>query len=37
VDSSRILAGLLRSLEQAAQALPSHREYIERHCRASIA
>ena len=36
VDSARILAGLRRSLEQAAQALPSHRQYIERHCRAAI-
>jgi tryptophan 7-halogenase len=36
VDSARILAGLRQSLEQAAQALPSHRQYIERHCRAAI-
>ena len=35
-DSARILAGLRQSLERAAQALPAHREYIERHCRAAL-
>jgi tryptophan halogenase len=36
-DSARILAGLRQTLERAAQALPSHRQYIERHCRAALA
>jgi tryptophan halogenase len=37
IDSAGILAGLRRTLERAAQTLPSHRRYIERHCRAAIA
>jgi tryptophan 7-halogenase len=37
VDAARLLAGLRQSLEEAARALPSHRQYIERHCRAAIA
>jgi tryptophan halogenase len=36
VDAARLLAGLRQSLEDAARALPSHRQYIERHCRATI-
>ena len=36
IDAARLLAGLRRSLEEAARALPAHREYIERHCRAAL-
>jgi tryptophan 7-halogenase len=34
-DAARILAQMRRAMEQAALSLPTHREYIERHCRAS--
>ena len=37
VDAPRLLAGLRQSLEEAARALPSHRQYIERHCRSAFA
>ena len=35
VDAPRHLAGIRAVLEQAASALPTHRQYIERHCRAT--
>jgi tryptophan halogenase len=34
IDAARLLAGLRETLERAARALPSHRQYIERNCRA---
>ena len=36
IDAAQLLAGLRQTLERAAQALPTHREYLERHCRAKI-
>jgi tryptophan halogenase len=33
-DAAAILAQMRRVMEQAALTLPSHRQYIERHCRA---
>jgi tryptophan halogenase len=33
-DAARILAEMRRGMEQAALSLPTHRQYIERHCRA---
>ena len=35
VDARRYLAGIRDVLNRAANALPTHREYIERHCRAA--
>jgi len=35
VDAPRYLAGIRDVLEKTARALPAHREYIERHCRAT--
>ncbi len=35
VDVPRHLANIREVLEKAARALPTHREYIERHCRAT--
>lgn len=35
VDANARLAGLRRVMEEAAQAMPSHQQYIDRHCRAS--
>ena len=35
VDAAGYLAGIRDVLERAARALPSHREFIERHCRAN--
>jgi tryptophan halogenase len=37
VDSDRILAGLRRVMVEAAEAMPSHQTYIDRHCRAPAA
>ena len=37
VEAARLLAALRQSLADAARTLPSHRQYIERHCRAAIA
>ena len=34
IDAPRYLAGIRDVLEKAAGALPTHREYIDRHCRA---
>ena len=34
VDAPRYFAGIREVLEKTAAALPTHREYIERHCRA---
>ena len=34
IDAAGRLAGIREALERAAAALPTHREYIERHCRA---
>jgi tryptophan halogenase len=34
-DAGRILAEMRRAMEQAALSLPTHRQYIERHCRGS--
>lgn len=33
-DAAKILADMRRAMEQAALTLPSHRQYLERHCRA---
>ena len=33
-DAPQILADMRRAMEQAATAVPTHRQYIERHCRA---
>jgi tryptophan halogenase len=33
-DAARIMADMRRAMEQAAMAVPAHREYIDRHCRA---
>jgi tryptophan 7-halogenase len=34
-DAAQILTEMRRVMEQAARALPTHRQYIDRHCRAS--
>ncbi len=34
-DAARILEQMRRAMEQAALSLPTHRQYIERHCRAA--
>ncbi len=34
MDAAKILADMRRAMEQAAMAVPTHREYIERHCSA---
>jgi tryptophan halogenase len=34
-DVAKILADMRRAMEQAATSVPTHRQYIERHCRAS--
>jgi len=34
-DAASILAGIRRVAEEAAEAMPSHREYIARHCAAA--
>jgi len=34
-DAAKILADMRRGMEQAAQSLLTHRQYIERHCRGS--
>ena len=34
VDASRYLSGLRRAIAETAAAMPTHREYIEAHCRA---
>ncbi|MFI4886269.1 MAG: tryptophan halogenase family protein [Steroidobacterales bacterium] len=33
-DAAKILAQMRQAMQQAALSLPTHREYIERHCRA---
>jgi len=33
-DAAKILAAMRQAMEQAAASLPTHRQYIERHCRA---
>jgi tryptophan 7-halogenase len=35
-DATRILAEMRRAMEQAALSLPTHRQYIERHCEARL-
>ncbi len=35
VDATRCLAGIREVLEKSARSLPTHREFIERHCRAT--
>jgi tryptophan halogenase len=35
VDSRRALASLRQVMAQAADAMPTHRDYIDRHCRAA--
>jgi tryptophan halogenase len=35
VDAARFLSDLRRLMEEAAQAMPTHAQYIERHCPAS--
>jgi tryptophan halogenase len=35
VDADRMLAGIRRVAAEAAEAMPGHRAYIERHCRAA--
>lgn len=35
VDADRALASLRKAIREAAQAMPSHRQYIERYCRAA--
>ncbi|MGH8289354.1 MAG: tryptophan halogenase family protein [Steroidobacteraceae bacterium] len=35
-DAGRILAEMRRAMEQAALSLPTHRQYIERHCDARL-
>jgi tryptophan halogenase len=34
VDADKLLAGVHRVIKEAAQAMPTHRHYINRHCRA---
>ncbi len=34
-DAAKILEQMRRAMEQAALSLPTHRQYIERHCRAA--
>ena len=34
-DAARLLAGLKRVIGEAAAAMPAHRDYIDRHCRAT--
>jgi hypothetical protein len=34
MSDTKILADMRRGMEQAALSLPTHRQYIERHCRA---
>lgn len=34
VDADRALASLRKAIREAAEAMPTHRDYIERHCRA---
>jgi tryptophan halogenase len=34
IDATALLAGLRRVMREAAEAMPSHRDYIERHCKA---
>lgn len=34
VDAKRLLGGLRRVVNEAAEAMPAHRDYIDRHCKA---
>ncbi|MDX1571685.1 MAG: tryptophan halogenase family protein [Xanthomonadales bacterium] len=36
VDAPKLLAGLRRVIDEAARAMPTHQEYIDKHCRAPI-
>jgi tryptophan halogenase len=35
VDGERLLAGLRQVMEQVAEAMPTHGDFIDRHCRAA--
>ena len=37
VDGAQRLAGLRRIMGEAAEAMPTHRAYIDKHCRAASA
>ncbi|MGH8268704.1 MAG: tryptophan halogenase, partial [Steroidobacteraceae bacterium] len=35
-DAGQILAQMRQAMQQAALSLPTHRQYIDRHCRARV-